>query len=175
MHQVRLQLERHPDVTDVDIEMMQRAIKLAKKAATLGEVPVGAIVYKGSKVLAEGYNVRESASDPTGHAELIAISKAGKALGDWRLTDCSLAVTLEPCPMCAGALVNARLGRLIYGAADPKAGACHTLYEIPIDDRLNHRVAMIGGVLANDCRALLRDFFQQRRQINRETRNARSA
>lgn len=175
MHQVRLQLERHPDVTDVDIEMMQRAIKLAKKAATLGEVPVGAVVYKGSKVLAEGYNVRESASDPTGHAELIAISKAGKSLGDWRLTDCSLAVTLEPCPMCAGALVNARLGRLIYGAADPKAGACHTLYEIPIDDRLNHRVAMIGGVMANECRSLLRDFFQQRRQINRETRNARSA
>jgi tRNA(adenine34) deaminase len=175
MHQVRLQLERHPDVTDVDIEMMQRAIKLAKKAATLGEVPVGAVVYKGSRILAEGYNVRESASDPTGHAELLAISKAGKALGDWRLTDCSLAVTLEPCPMCAGALVNARLGRLIYGAADPKAGACHTLYEIPSDDRLNHRVLMIGGVMANDCRALLRDFFQQRRQINRETRSARSA
>lgn len=175
MHQVRLHSERHPDVTDVDIEMMQRAIKLAKRAATIGEVPVGAVVYRGSKILAEGYNVRESASDPTGHAELLAISKAGKALGDWRLTDCSLAVTLEPCPMCAGALVNARLGRLIYGAADPKAGACHTLYEIPIDERLNHRVTMIGGVLANECRTLLREFFQQRRQINREARTARSA
>jgi tRNA(adenine34) deaminase len=155
--------------------MMQRAIKLAKKAAVIGEVPVGAVVYQGSKVLAEGYNVRESECDPTGHAELLAISKAGKALGDWRLTECSLAVTLEPCPMCAGALVNARLGRLIYGAADPKAGACHTLYEIPVDDRLNHRVTMIGGVMASECRALLQEFFQQRRQINREARSARSA
>ena len=168
-------MARHPDVTDIDMEMMERALKLAKKAAALGEVPVGAVIYKGSQIIAEGYNNRESASDPTGHAELIAISNAGKRLGDWRLTDCSLAVTLEPCPMCAGALVNARLGRLIYGAADPKAGACHTLYEIPSDERLNHRVTMIGGVLADEARKLLRDFFQHRRQVNRDARSARSA
>lgn len=178
MLRVRLHQERQTGVNDVsavDLNMMKRAIELAKKAAAIGEVPIGAVIYKNSKIIAEGYNIRESASDPTGHAELIAIAKAGKSLGDWRLTDCTLAVTLEPCPMCAGALVNARLSRLIYGAADPKAGACHTLYEIPDDDRLNHRVTMISGVLADECRKLLRDFFQQRRQINREERNARPA
>jgi len=175
MAELRLQTSRHPDVSDIDLAMMQRAIELAGKAAALGEVPVGAVVYRGSKIIAEAFNLRESASDATGHAELLAISKAGRALGEWRLTDCSLAVTLEPCPMCAGALVNARLGRLIYGAADPKAGACHTLFEIPSDERLNHRVTMIGGVLADRCRKLLRDFFQQRRAVNRDERSARSA
>lgn len=175
MTQLRLKTGRHPDVTEIDIAMMQRAIELAHKAAAMGEVPVGAVVYKGERVLAEAFNLREAASDPTGHAELLAISKAGKSRGEWRLTDCSLAVTLEPCPMCAGALVNARLGRLIYGAADPKAGACETLYEIPIDERLNHRVTMIGGVMADECRKLLRDFFQQRRQISKQARDVRTA
>jgi tRNA(adenine34) deaminase len=175
MTQLRLKTGRHPDVTEIDIAMMQRAIELAHKAAAMGEVPVGAVVYKGERVLAEAFNLREAASDPTGHAELLAISKAGKSRGEWRLTDCSLAVTLEPCPMCAGALVNARLGRLIYGAADPKAGACETLYEIPIDERLNHRVTMIGGVMADECRKLLRDFFQQRRQISKQAHDVRTA
>lgn len=175
MAELFLHTSRHPDVSDIDLAMMQRAIELAGKAAALGEVPVGAVVYKGSKIIAEAFNLRESANDATGHAELLAISKAGRALGEWRLTDCSLAVTLEPCPMCAGALVNARLDRLIYGAADPKAGACHTLYEIPSDGRLNHRVTMIGGVMADSCRKLLKDFFQERRQVNRNGRTARSA
>lgn len=155
---------KHPvDVTEIDVAMMRRAIELAGRAAAKGEVPVGAVIYRGSQILAEAFNLRESCSDPTGHAELLAIAAAGRALGQWRLTDCTLAVTLEPCPMCAGAMVNARLGRLIYGATDPKAGACHTLYSIPADERLNHRVEMIGGVLADQCGNLLSEFFRQRR------------
>ena len=126
------------------------------------------VVYRGEKIIAEAYNLRESNSDPTGHAELLAMSMAGKKLGEWRLTECSLAVTLEPCPMCAGAMVNARLGRVLYGATDPKAGACHTLYHIPTDSRLNHEVEVIGNVLANKCRTVLRNFFQQRREMNRQ-------
>jgi tRNA(adenine34) deaminase len=170
-----LQTHRQGDVSEIDIAMMKRAIELGRKAAAIGEVPVGAVVYRGSQIFAEGYNIREAAADPTGHAELIAMSLAGKKLGDWRLTDCSLAVTLEPCPMCAGAMVNARLGRVIYGATDPKAGACHTLYRIPTDARLNHRVEVIAGVMAEECGKLLKDFFQHRRRVNKETRQARSA
>lgn len=172
---LRLQSCAHGSVSEIDLAMMRRAIDLGRQAAAVGEVPVGAVVYKGSDIIAEAYNLRETESDPTGHAELLAISMAGKALGEWRLTGCSLAVTLEPCPMCAGAMVNARLGRVIYGATDPKAGACHTLYRIPIDARLNHRVEMIGGVLADDCAQLLKDFFKQRREQAKEPRQARSA
>jgi len=174
--QLRLQQDsRHPDVTDTDIAMMERAICLANKAAALGEVPVGAVVYRGQEIIADAFNMREADSDPTGHAELIALSMAGRKLGEWRLNDCSLAVTLEPCPMCAGALVNARLGRLIYGASDPKAGACETLFKIPSDVRLNHRVQMIGGVMAMKCRDQLRGFFQERRRNDRSGRAAKSA
>jgi tRNA(adenine34) deaminase len=164
MHQLRLRSRFQDEVTQSDLAMMERAIKLANQAAAMGEVPVGAVVYKNGQVIAEAFNLRESTNDPVSHAELLAMSKAGKVLGDWRLTDCSLAVTLEPCPMCAGAMVNARLGKVIYGATDPKAGACHTLYRIPTDDRLNHRVKMIGGVLEARCGQLLRSFFQQRRR-----------
>lgn len=153
-----------PEITAIDLAMMQRAIELANSAAELGEVPVGAVVYKGADVLGEAYNIRESSGDATGHAELLAIGKAGKALGQWRLTDCTMAVTLEPCPMCAGALVNARLTRLIYGCADPKAGAVDTLYHIPTDPRLNHRVKVVSGVLAEQCSQQLKQFFQQRRK-----------
>ncbi len=175
MATLRLHTGRHEDVTEIDIAMMQRAIELARKAAAIGEVPVGAVVYRGEQILAEAYNLRETSNDPTGHAELLAISLAGKKRAEWRLTDCSLAVTLEPCPMCAGAMVNARLGRLIYGTTDPKAGACHTLYHIPTDSRLNHRVEVISGVMADQCAKLLTDFFQQRRLANKESRKARSA
>jgi tRNA(adenine34) deaminase len=154
----------HPrNVSEIDLAMMRRAIALADKAAAAGEVPVGAVVYRDGKVLAEAFNLRESENDPTAHAELIAMRMAGEALGQWRLTDCSLAVTLEPCPMCAGAMVNARLKRVIYGCADPKAGACHTLFRIPSDARLNHRVEMTGGVLASQCKHQLQAFFRQRR------------
>ncbi|MHC4947700.1 MAG: tRNA adenosine(34) deaminase TadA [Planctomycetota bacterium] len=155
--------------------MMDRAIELAEQAAAIGEVPIGAVVYRGDEIIAEARNNREETSDPVGHAELLAMSEAGRRLRDWRLIDCSLAVTLEPCPMCAGAMVNARLPRVIYGATDPKAGACHTLYEIPSDVRLNHEVRVIGGVRAVRCRQLLRDFFRARRRDHQRRRLARSA
>ncbi|UCD76896.1 MAG: nucleoside deaminase [Phycisphaerales bacterium] len=145
---------------------MERAIDLARRAGETGEVPVAAVLYRGEAIVAEAVNARESTADPTAHAELLALSRAGRTLGRWRLIDCSLAVTLEPCPMCAGAMVNGRLGRLLYGASDPKAGACGTLFQIPTDERLNHRVTVIGGVLADRCAALLSDFFAERRLIN---------
>jgi len=157
-------------VSEHDLAMMKRAIELAREAAAIGEVPVGAVVYRGSEIVAEGANNREATQDPVGHAELLAMSLAGKRLGEWRLSDCTLAVTLEPCPMCAGAMVNARLARVIYGASDPKAGACRTLYSIPTDARLNHRVEIIGGVLEEACGDLLREFFRERRQARRTQR-----
>jgi tRNA(adenine34) deaminase len=161
MSQLRVALS--DEITPTDLAMMERAIALAAQAAEAGEVPVGAVVYRGERILAQAANDREASANPVGHAELLALSAAGRALGDWRLAECSLAVTLEPCPMCAGAAVAARLGRLIYGADDPKAGACKTLFSIPTDGRLNHRVTVIGGVLADRSRELLRDFFQERR------------
>jgi tRNA(adenine34) deaminase len=176
MSQLRLAQTVHPDVTEIDIAMMERAIVLASKAAAMDEVPVGAVVYRRDRIIAEAHNLREKSSDPVAHAELLAISRAGRALGEWRLSDCSMAVTLEPCPMCAGAMVNARLGRVIYGATDPKAGACHTLFRIPTDKRLNHEVQVIGGVLADRCAKLLKDFFQRKRMLkSRPNRAARSA
>lgn len=150
-------------VTEQDLAMMDRAIALAEEAAARGEVPIGAVVYRDDEVIAEAANDREATGDPTGHAELVALRAAGRALGHWRLEDCSMAVTLEPCPMCAGALVNARIARLLYGAADSKAGACDTLYSIPTDERLNHRVEVIGGVRADRCAELLQVFFRERR------------
>ena len=158
------------NVTDIDRAMMRRAIELAQQAADLDEVPVGAVVYRGSTIVAEGINLRESTNDPVTHAELLAVSKAGRALGTWRLSDCSLAVTLEPCPMCAGALVNARLGRLIYGAADPKAGACDSLFHITEDSRLNHSVDVTGGLMAEECGDLLRSFFKKKREARKAKR-----
>lgn len=155
--------------------MMERAITLAAGAAEIGEVPVGAVVYVGARIIAEASNNREATSDPVGHAELLALSEAGKVLGDWRLSDCSLAVTLEPCPMCAGAMINARLGRLVYGTDDPKAGAVTTLYRLLDDERLNHRVTVIGGVLAGRCRRQLREFFKERRAANRSRRDVSPA
>jgi tRNA(adenine34) deaminase len=156
------------DATKLDLAMMERALALAAEAAALGEVPVGAVVYRGETIIAEAANNREATEDPAGHAELVAMRAAGRALGHWRLTDCSLAVTLEPCPMCAGAAVNARIGRLIYGATDPKAGACDTLYRIPTDPRLNHEVTVIGGVLAERSQALLQAFFEERRPSDQQ-------
>lgn len=151
-------------ITAIDLAMMQRALELADRGAALGEVPVGAVVYRGDRILAEAANNREATRDPVGHAELLAMSEAGRAIGDWRLSGCTLAVTLEPCPMCAGAMVNARVDRLIFGTTDPKAGACRTLYRIPTDRRLNHRVEVIGGVLAERCQQQLRAFFKERRR-----------
>ena len=122
MSRLRLATRVHPEVLPLDLRMMERAIDLARRAAAADEVPVGAVIYRGEEVVAEASNNREETGDPTGHAEVVALRLAGERLGTWRLDDCSMAVTLEPCPMCAGALVNARLGRLNYGATDPKAG-----------------------------------------------------
>lgn len=162
----------HPEVTERDRAMMDRAIVLAEQAAAQGEVPVGAVVYRDDEVIAEAANNRERTHDPTGHAELVALREAGARLGTWRMNDCSLAVTLEPCPMCAGAMVNARLGRLIYGTTDLKAGACHSLFAIPTDARLNHRVRVIGGIEADRCRAVLSGFFRSRRVASQERSRA---
>lgn len=145
--------------------MMGRALELAREASSAGEVPVGAVVWETQtgRILGEGRNRREEDRDPSAHAEHIAILEASRAVGDWRLNHCSLAVTLEPCPMCAGLIVNARIGRVIYGADDPKAGACRSLYELTTDPRLNHRVELVSGVLAEESAQLLRAFFRQRR------------
>ncbi|MDA1026601.1 MAG: tRNA adenosine(34) deaminase TadA [Planctomycetota bacterium] len=169
MSRLRIACNDHPGVEDVDIRMMERAIELARAAGANGEVPVGAVVYRGAEILGEAANNRETCCDPTGHAEMVALREAGNRLGSWRLKGCSMAVTLEPCPMCAGALVNARLKRLVYGAFDPKAGACTSLFEIPGDRRLNHRVEMIGGIEETRCAELLKAFFRRRRA---EKRNA---
>jgi tRNA(adenine34) deaminase len=144
-------------------DAMQEALALARSAADLGEVPVGAVALHGGVVVGRGANRRETAHDPTAHAELLAIQEAARTLGRWRLSGVTLVVTLEPCAMCAGAMVLARLDRLVYGAADPKAGAVGSLMDLSQDPRLNHRFAVERGVRAEECGALLRDFFRARR------------
>lgn len=158
-----------PAPTAVDRAMMRRALRLARRAATLGEAPIGALVYRtaSGEVLGEAHNTRETQRDPLGHAELLAIRAAAEAIGDWRLNHCTLVVTLEPCPMCAGAIVNARVGRLVYGAPDPKAGAVHSLFALCNDPRLNHRVEAVPGVMARSAATLLRSFFRDRRAQNK--------
>jgi len=143
---------------------MRRALDAAVAAAGRGEVPVGAVVVLGEKVVSVAHNERETASDPTAHAEVLALRRAAAALGSWRLCDADLYVTMEPCPMCAGALVNARIRRLYFGCDDPKAGAVRTLYTLLDDRRLNHRVEVVPGVLAAEAAALLRSFFANLRR-----------
>lgn len=147
-----------------DEVMMMRAISLAKQAQLLDEVPIGAVIFHEGRVVGEGFNTKETSNDPTRHAEMNAISDAAKNLGRWRLHECTLVVTLEPCPMCAGAIVNARLDRIVYGASDQKSGACRTLYKIADDPRLNHRCEVTGGVLEPECVELLQTFFKLRRE-----------
>jgi tRNA(adenine34) deaminase len=143
---------------------MREALAEARAAAALGEVPVGAVVVGADgALLGRGGNRREREHDPTAHAELIALRRAARARASWRLEGATLYVTLEPCAMCAGALVLARVARLVFGAADPKAGFCGSLGDLPRDPRLNHRLEVAGGVLAEECSALLRDFFAARR------------
>jgi len=148
---------------------MDRAITQAKLASVLGDVPVGAVVVRDGRVIAAAHNRREVDQDPTAHAELLAVRGAARVLGSWRLEECTLYVTLEPCAMCAGALVLARLPELVYAAADPKAGAAGSLFDIPRDPRLNHRVEVTGGVLAEECGELLTRFFRARRARSRPT------
>jgi tRNA(adenine34) deaminase len=143
---------------------MREALALAAEAAAAGEVPIGAVVVDaGGNVIGRGRNTREGADDPLGHAELHAIAEAAKAVGDWRLVGTTMVVTLEPCAMCAGAIVNARIDRLIFGARDPKAGFCGTLGNIVQDERLNHRVELTGGFMEAESAALLQEFFQKLR------------
>ncbi len=150
----------------MDERYMRMAIDAAQVAEENGDVPIGAVIVHEGRVIARAYNQREQLKDPTAHAEIIALTQAAAALGMWRLHGSTIYVTLEPCPMCAGALVMARLDRLVYGCADPKAGACGSLYDICRDGRLNHRLQVTAGVLAGDCADLLQAFFRRRRPAN---------
>lgn len=155
---------RHP----FHIAHMEMALEEAELAADADEVPIGAVIVSLDKgVIARAHNQREMLHDPTAHAEMIAITQAAEALRSWRLENCILYVTLEPCPMCAGAIVQARLPLVVYGAADPKAGACDTLYQITSDSRLNHRAQVISGVLPERCAAVLSSFFAQKRRLGK--------
>ena len=142
---------------------MELALAEARAAGDEGEVPVGAVAVIAGKVVAARHNEREGAADPTAHAEILALRDAAATVGGWRLSAVTLVVTLEPCPMCAGALVAARVGRIVYGASDPRAGACGTLYNLCSDPRLNHELDVTGGVSAAECGALLSSFFSEKR------------
>jgi tRNA(adenine34) deaminase len=156
---------RHP----FHVEHMERALEEARLAFDEDEVPIGAVVVSLDRgVIGQAHNQREQLADPTAHAEMIALTQAAAALSSWRLDNCIMYVTLEPCPMCAGAVVQARLPMLVYGAADPKAGACHSLYQIASDPRLNHRAQVIAGVLADRCGAILTDFFAAKRRLGKK-------
>ena len=152
-----------PEAAADDAAMMRLALELAERCLEHDDVPIGAIVSRDGEVLAAAGNERELAGDPTAHAEILALRAAAGAVGSWRLDGCTLTVTLEPCAMCAGATVLARVDRVVFGAADPKAGFVGSLGDLVRDDRLNHRAEVTGGVLAEECGALLRTFFRERR------------
>ena len=148
---------------DVDQIYMQMALTQADEARQAGEVPVGAVIVHQDRVIAAAHNQREQLKDPTAHAEMIAITQAAESLRSWRLEQCQLYVTLEPCPMCAGAIVQARIQKLVFGASDPKSGAVNSLYQLLNDPRLNHQTQFTFGVLADPCGQLLTEFFQHQR------------
>lgn len=143
---------------------MRRSLELAQQAGDAGEVPVGAIVVRSDRIIAQAENRRERDRDPTAHAEVLALRQAGQVLQSWHLEDCTLYVTLEPCPMCAGAIVLSRLGMLVYGADDPKAGAIRTVLNLPDSAASNHRLMLLGGILETPCREQLQQWFRQRRK-----------
>ena len=147
---------------------MKRALDMAVVAYDHGEVPVGAVIVHEQRIIAEAYNQRETLKDPTAHAEMIAITQAAEYLKSWRLLDCTLYVTLEPCPMCAGAIVQSRIPFVIYGTPDPKGGACDTMFNITSDIRLNHQAAVLGGVMQADCGAILTQFFREQRALGKK-------
>ena len=149
---------------------MAKALCQAQAAARKGEVPVGAVVVREGSIVARAHNLRETRRDPAAHAELIALQRAAKKLGGWRLMDCTVYVTLEPCPLCAGAMINARVARVVFGAFDPKAGCCGTLYQLIQDGRFNHTCPVTGGVLEAECAGILKEFFARKRRNNRDTR-----
>ena len=150
--------------TKLDEQFMELAFREAAWAADEGDVPIGAVIVYEGRIIAKAHNQREKLTDPTAHAEMIALTQAAAAVESWRLHGCTIYVTLEPCPMCAGALVLSRIDRLVYGCDDPKTGAVKSLYNIVTDSRLNHRLEVTSGVLEEKCRSQLQEFFQQRRQ-----------
>ncbi len=157
-------LASDPNTDAFDRAMMRLAIDQARNAATVGEVPVGAVIVKDRQVIATGCNLPISSSDPTAHAEIRAIRAAAELLGNYRLVDCALYVTLEPCAMCCGAIMHSRIRRLVFGAADPKTGCCGSVGDLMAEPRLNHHATVHGGVLADDCGRLLSEFFSARRK-----------
>lgn len=154
---------------DIDEQYMRIAIAQAQIAEENGDVPIGAVIVHNNTIIAKAYNQREQLQDPTAHAEIIALTQAAAALENWHLNDCTIYVTLEPCCMCAGALILARIDRLVYGCDDLKTGAVKSLYNIVQDERLNHRVEVTNGVLADECSALLQYFFARRRSKNKNS------
>jgi tRNA(adenine34) deaminase len=146
-----------------DEKYMAMALGLARRAADRDEVPVGALIVREGRQIAAAFNLRESRKDPTAHAEMLALRRAARRLGGWRLEGCTLYVSLEPCPMCAGAAINARIARIVYGASDPKAGCCGTLMDLPGDTRFNHNPEVKGGVMAEECGQILKDYFAGKR------------
>jgi tRNA(adenine34) deaminase len=151
-----------------DEHWMRQALKLAQQAAEQDEVPVGAIIVHKNKIIASAFNQREQLADPTAHAEMIAITQAASHLNSWRLLECSMFVTLEPCPMCSGAILQSRIPRIVYGALDPKAGAVVSLFQLLNDPRLNHRCETLSGVLADECGKILTEFFDRKRKLGKK-------
>ncbi len=149
---------------------MEEALRLAHQAWQLDEVPVGAVVVHKGQIVGRGYNAPISRSDPTGHAEVMALRDAARTLQNYRLNDCELYVTLEPCVMCAGAIMHARIARVVYGASDPKTGACGSVVDLFAQNRLNHHTEVVGGVMDEECGALLTSFFEQRRRMRKQGR-----
>ena len=157
------------DEHDRDQAFMRIALKEAARAPVIGEVPIAAVVVRGDEILAQAHNYRELWQDPTAHAEIIAIRAAATTLGTWRLTDTTLYVTVEPCSMCIGAIILARVSRVVFGAYDPKAGACGSVFNLPSEPRLNHQVAVTGGVLEQESQVLIQRFFKQLRESSLST------
>ena len=160
--------ETADDDQDSYVQYMQLALIEARRAIEMEEVPVGAVIVRGQQVIAAAHNQRETLADPTAHAEMIAITQAASAMEDWRLSGCTLFVTLEPCPMCAGAILQARIPKVVFGALDPKAGSVTSLYQMLEDRRLNHTASVTGGVLAEECGRLLSDFFSAQRRLGKK-------
>jgi len=148
-------------VREIAERWMGQAIREAERAAEIEESPIGAVIVQGERIVGRGHNRTRTLGDPTAHAEIIAISAAAETLGDWRLEECDLYVTIEPCVMCAGAIVLARVRHVFFGAREPKFGGCVSLYEIPTDERLNHRALVTGGVRDEECAALMQEFFKK--------------
>jgi tRNA(adenine34) deaminase len=163
----RIQCSRKSAVNEHE-RFMAEALIEARKAAALNEVPIGAVIVKNGTIIARGHNLRETAQDPTAHAEMIAIKEASRYLHAWRLLDCTLYVTLEPCPMCAGAIIQSRIRRVVFGTTDPKAGCAGTLYNLLTDERFNHVTEVVEGVLRDDCANMLSEFFQKLRRAKNQ-------